>query len=204
MITLRHWMELSEYRITEGSEYYCNVPNLFCLSSWNGDHNGWSFSIVFDPKNDQKVYMVEVCDYKNNRAYRRKDESIVSNKQAWDDVDFVELEVDEDFISKAQAIVAGQDYDTRVTVPLDLEDDLMFDLMKKAHEKDLTLNQLVEEVLWAAIDANKSNQVVDVEELFRDEEWDKLAEDHWDDLGDPVGSSDAETSKKSKKKKKSK
>ncbi len=203
MITLKQWMELSRYRITEGSGYHCNIPNLFSLDSWNGDHNGWSLSVVFDPKNDQKVYIVEVCDYKNNRAYRVKDEAIDPGKQAWDDVDFIDLEIDDDFISKAQAIVSGEDYDTRVSVPLDLEDDLMFDLMKKAHEKDITLNQLVEEILWAAIFANKSNQTVDDDDR-NDDEWDKLAEDHWDDLGDPIEKSNLETLKKSKKKKKSK
>lgn len=151
MITLKQWLDLSQYRITEGSDYYCNIPNLFCLSAWNGDHDGWSFSVVFDPKDNQRVYMVEVCDYKNNRAYRIKDESIKSDRQAWDDVNFVDLEVDNDFITKASAIVAGEKYDTRVTIEIDLDDDLLIQLCMMAHKQDITLNQLVENILWETI-----------------------------------------------------
>jgi hypothetical protein len=50
------------------------------------------------------------------------------------------------------SIKAGEDYDTRVSVPLELDDDLMFDLMKRAHEKDVTLNKMVEALLQDAID----------------------------------------------------
>jgi hypothetical protein len=70
---------------------------------------------------------------------------------AWDDVDYVDLEEDDDFIQKCLAIRAGEDYDTRVSVPLELEDDQMFELMRMAHEQDITLNQLVENILREVI-----------------------------------------------------
>ena len=59
----------------------------------------------------------------------------------------VSCESDDDFIQKAQAIIAGEEYDTRVSVPLDLPKDDMFELMRLAHERDMTLNELVEEAL---------------------------------------------------------
>jgi len=152
MITLKEWMELVDYKITEGSDYYTNIEGLYCLTSWNGEQDGYSFFVAFDPKDDQRVYVVEACDYKNNRAYRLKDPRIQMENKAWDDVDFVDLETDDDFIQKALAIKESKDYDTRVLVPLDLEYDLMFELMKKAHEKDITLNQMVEEILLEVID----------------------------------------------------
>jgi len=152
MITLKEWMELVDYKITEGSDYYTNIEGLHCLTSWNGEQDGYSFFVAFDPKDDQRVYVVEACDYKNNRAYRLKDPRIEMEKKAWDDVDFVDLETDDDFIQKALAIKESKDYDTRVLVPLDLEYDLMFELIKKAHEKDITLNQMVEEILLEVID----------------------------------------------------
>jgi len=152
MITLKEWMELVDYKITEGSDYYTNIEGLYCLTSWNGEQDGYSFFVAFDPKDDQRVYVVEACDYKNNRAYRLKDPRIEMENKAWDDVDFVDLETDDDFIQKALAIKESKDYDTRVLVPLDLEYDLMFELMKKAHEKDITLNQMVEEILLEVID----------------------------------------------------
>jgi hypothetical protein len=152
MLTLKEFMELVDYKITEGGDYFTNIPGLYSLSSWNEQQDGFSFFIAFDPKDNQRVYVVEACDYARNRAYRLKDPEIELDKQAWDEVDFTELDVDDDFIQKALAIKAGDDYDTRVSVPLELEDELLFELMKNAHERDITLNQMVEQVLREAID----------------------------------------------------
>jgi len=71
MISLKQWMELVDYRITEGSDYHLAGKNLFSLTSWNGRQSdgGYSMEIVFDQKT-QAVYFVEACDYSNNRAYR--------------------------------------------------------------------------------------------------------------------------------------
>ena len=71
MITLKQWMELVDYQITEGSDYHLNGETLFALTSWNGRQadGGYSVQIVFDPKT-QVVYHVEACDYQRNRAYR--------------------------------------------------------------------------------------------------------------------------------------
>lgn len=152
MLTLKEWMELVDYKITEGSDYFTNIPGLYSMSFWNEQQDGFSFFIAFDPKDNQRVYVVEACDYANQRAYRIKDPAIELDNQAWDDVEFTDLEVDDDFIQKCLAIKAGEEYDTRVSVPLDLEDDLLFELMKKAHEEDITLNQMVERVLREVIE----------------------------------------------------
>ena len=71
MLTLKEWMELTEYRITEGSEYgwQCFGPNAYGLNSWSGEQDGHSFNIEFDTRT-QTVYVVEVCDYRHQRAYR--------------------------------------------------------------------------------------------------------------------------------------
>ena len=171
MITMKEWMELVDYKITEGDSYgwSCFGPNAYQLSSWNGIHDkgGYSFNIVFSTKS-HKVYCVEVCDYTNNRAYRMTNPDYVKkyNKeaksrgewanQAWDDVEYTNLEVDDDFIQKCLSIKAGEVYDTRVSVPLDLPDDMMFELMRMAHERDITLNQMVEEVLKQVIEQAES------------------------------------------------
>lgn len=152
MLTLKEWMELVDCRITEGGSYFTNIPGLYSLSAWNERQDGWSFFIAFDPKDNQRVYVVEAWDYARNRAYRLKDPAIELDKQAWDNVDFTELEDDDDFFQKAVAIKTGEDYDTRVSVPLDLPDELMFKLMKQAHQQDITLNQLVEEALRKVIE----------------------------------------------------
>jgi len=165
MITLKEWMEIVDYKITEGSDYNwsCYGHDAYSLDSWNGDQDGHSFTVIFDNKT-QTVYEVQAHDYVNNRAYRMIDpdfkqahdaesgvRSVLGN-QAWDDVNYIDLEVDDDFIQKCLAIREGKTYDVRVSVPLDLEDDLLFDLMKRAHEKDVTLNKMVEALLQEAID----------------------------------------------------
>ena len=171
MITMKEWMELVDYRITEGSEYGwgCYGPNSYSLDSWNGVHGkgGYSFSIVFSTKS-QKVYEASVCDYTNNRAYRminpkfqekhRKEAEMrdVNLHEAWDDVNYVDLDVVDDFIQKALAIKANEPYDTRVSVPVDFTDEELLTYMKLAHDRDITFNELVEEALRAAIDDLKT------------------------------------------------
>jgi hypothetical protein len=153
MITLKEWMEIVDYRITEGCNYNLYSPNAYALSSWNGEHDGYSMEIIFDNKT-HVVYCVEACDFKNNRAYRMVNpdyKEVDIHTQAWDDTNWIDLDVDDDFIQKALAIKAGEEYDTRISVPLELDDDIMFDLMKLAHERDVTFNKLVEDILREAI-----------------------------------------------------
>lgn len=160
MITVKEFMEVVDYRITEGSDYGwdCFGPHAYTLSSWNGEHDGHSLSITFDTQH-QTVYQVEAFDYQNNRAYRLMHSDCVEDYQneadmrqvdpdeAWDGVKFVDLETEEDWLNKAQAIVIGEDYDTRVDIPLRLDDDHLFELMKQAHERDMTFNEFVEQAL---------------------------------------------------------
>jgi hypothetical protein len=170
---MKEWMELVDYRITEGGDYgwQCFGPNAYQLSSWNGlhDRGGWSFNIVFSTKT-QKVYEVTVCDYTRNRAYRM----IVENKQAkhrkeaehkselanqaWDDVDYVDLEVDDDFIQKCLSIKAGEDYSTDVSVPLDLPDDLLLFAFKAAHAENMTFNDWMNKMLKSFVDQVKAGE----------------------------------------------
>ena len=166
MLTLKEFMDLIDYKITEGSKYQwdCFGTNAYTLESWDGDSDGHSFSILFDTQT-QVVYQVEAHDYKNNRAYRIVNtdfsaaysaeclERGVNEKQATEDVNFVDLDTVDDFIQKGLAIRAGEDYDTRVEIQLDLDDDTVVQLMKMAHERDITFNQMVEEILREVIDS---------------------------------------------------
>ena len=169
---MKEFMELVDHKITEGGDYgwQCFGSNSYQLSHWNGVHGkgGWSANIVFSTKS-QKVYTVEVCDYTNDRAYRiinpdyvkkynkdSKDRGELGN-QAWDGVDYIDLEVDDDFIQKFLAIKAGEDYDTRVQLPVDFSDEDLLKYMKLAHERDITFNELVTQALTEAIQLHKTN-----------------------------------------------
>ena len=175
MINLKEWMEIVNYRITEGSAYgwQCYGHDAYMLDSWNGEHDGHSFTIIFDTKT-QVVYEAQAHDYVHNRAYRMINEDYrkknkkearrrdVNKDEAWDDVRYVDLDVDDDFIQKCLAIRAGEDYDTRVLVPIDFTDQELLAYMKLAHERDITFNQFVEEALRLAIaDAKTITQASD-------------------------------------------
>ena len=173
MITIKEWMELVDYKITEGDTYgwNCFGPNAYQLSSWNGLHNkgGWSFNIVFSTKS-QKVYEVSVCDYTNNRAYRminpkfvekHRKESIargVNLNEAWDDIEYIDLEVDDDFIQKCLAIRAGEDYSTDVLLPLDLPEDLLMFAFKQAHAENMTFNDWMNKMQREFVDKVEKGQ----------------------------------------------
>jgi hypothetical protein len=193
MITIKEWMELTDYKITEGSKYGwdCYGPYSYTLDSWNGVHGkgGYSFSIVFSTKS-QKVYEVSVCDYTNNRAYRminpkfqkkHANEAEMRNvnlNEAWDEVDYIDLDVDDDFIQKALAIRAGEDYDTRIQVEVDFSDDDLLQYMKLAHSMDITFNELVERALREAIDKVKSGQLTkaDAQKWLEEQDEDKVGQ----------------------------
>jgi hypothetical protein len=169
---MKEFMELIDYKITEGDTYgwQCFGPNSYQLSSWNGIHGagGWSANIVFSTKS-QKVYCVEVCDYTNDRAYRMINPDYVkkhnkeaqsrdiSLNEAWDDVNYVDLDVDDDFMQKFLAIRAGEAYDTRVQVPVDFTDEELLKYMKAAHDLDITFNEFVVQAITEAIRVHEAD-----------------------------------------------
>ena len=188
MITMKEWMELVNYRITEGSDYgwQCYGSTVYALDSWNGDHDGHSFTIIFDTR-DQTVYEVQAHDYLHQRAYRmvnpefqkkmRKEAKrrAVNKDEAWDDVNYVDLEVDDDFIQKCLAIRDSEDYDTRVQVPVDFSDEDLLTYMKMAHERDMTFNEFVEEALrHALVEVQAGRLGQEDARKFLDEEYNEI------------------------------
>jgi len=172
MITLKDFMETVDYKITEGSEYMwqCYGDHAYRIDSWNQDQNGHSVSIVFDTRT-HVIYEASAYDYKRGRAYRlinpdfkfgHDDEAQsrgIEGDQAWDDVKYIDLDVDQDFLEKAQAIVLDEDYDTRIQVPVDFTDEELLTYMTLAHERDITFNELVETALREAIAEHNKNTV---------------------------------------------
>lgn len=162
MITIENFSQAVQYKFTGGSSYgwNCFGPDARWLDA---EDVGYSASIVFGGS-DQTVYIAEVCDYQNLRAYRwlnpdykevhdsEAAEKNVNRLQAWDDVNYIELDVAEDFLEKCRAIVEGVTYDERIRVPLDIPDDELLKFMIAAHERDMTFNAFVESALRAAIE----------------------------------------------------
>ena len=69
-------------------------------------------------------------------------------KIAFDDVSWVDLEVEDDFLSKARNMFDGKfDFDKRVQIDIDLPEDLILFIAKQAHELDITFNQYISQLL---------------------------------------------------------
>lgn len=149
------------HKIVEGSDYQWNCyPNARYLD-YESDfaHASILFSSV-----DQTIYCAEVHDkgYKfqyrwlnpsySKAYYEEAKEKNVDPDQAWDTVKWTDLEVESDFLEKAQAMFEGKSFDERIQIPIDFDDDLLLELFKKAHERDITFNQLVTEALQELID----------------------------------------------------
>lgn len=174
MITLKDFLEVIDYKITEGSEYGwdCYGPNVHRIERQIGDHSGNTVTCVFDTK-DHFLYEMEAWDNANDRVYRwihpdfikvyKKacKQHDVDFKNAFDSVNFTDLDVEEDMLAKAQAIANEEEYDTRVQVPLELDKDQLYKLMVLAHERDLSLNEFVEEVLLEQIEILKAQETFD-------------------------------------------
>ena len=179
MITIKDFMEVVDYKITEGSEYQWNCfgRRAYRLDSWSGaldqdSTNGpnYSIGIIFDTET-QIVYQFESHDYNNERSYRWTNPEYVDSYKAevqeklgskdkdvaYDNVKFTDIEISKDILSKSKAIFMGKEYDTRIQVPIDLEDNELLILMKLAHEQDITLNKLVENILTKVIERDQAN-----------------------------------------------
>lgn len=165
MITLKEWIELISYRISGGSEYQwqCFGPNARFIDCESANY---STSAVFD-SSTQEMFQVEIYDtarqvnyvfiaeaHRAQHAAEAKERNINFNDN---DFKTVELEVIEDWLEKAQAIIAGQEYDTRVIVPVNFDDDELLEIFMAAHAMDITFNQFVAHALEAAIAAQKKN-----------------------------------------------
>lgn len=157
--------ETFQHRITGGSEYGwdCYGSNTWSIDYTSKYAHGY---VIFDTVT-QRVYEVNVSpafgawgtdehepkpyryidpDYRLSHATEAEDRNVAFN-QAWDDTNWVDLETEEDFIEKATKMFIGETFDTRVSVPLDLDNETILILTMEAHKRDITLNQMVEELL---------------------------------------------------------
>lgn len=167
--------EALNHQITGGSEYgwHCFPDARFLDYESEYAHVSVLYSTT-----DQTVYQADTSIKrdmwsKDEKPYRwtnplfkdaylnEAKERNIDPDQAWDDVKWVDLEVDEDFLEKAHAMFNGEEWDDRIQVPIDLDDDLILQLAMEAHKRDITLNKMVEMILQEAIDQYKVNGTLD-------------------------------------------
>ena len=158
--------EALDHKIVGGSEYQWSCWDNARWLDYESDYA--HASVVFNSKT-QEIYTAEINDKLNEvKPYRwlnpdykqlmidESKERGVNPNQAWDDVNWYDLETQEDWLTKARAIMRGEEFDRRIDVPLELDDDTLFRLFKMAHERDITLNKMVEIVLQEVIDKHNA------------------------------------------------
>lgn len=158
--------EALDHKITGGTEFQWNCwPNTRYLDYETDNAHA---SVIFNI-DTQEVYCAEVNDEANNhKPYRwmnplykqwyvdEANERGVDPNQAWDQTKWYDLETQEDWLTKARAMMRGEEFDKRIEVPLTLDNDELFRLMTMAHERDITLNKMVEIILQEVIDRYKN------------------------------------------------
>jgi hypothetical protein len=156
--------EILDHRIVEGSEYcWSCYPNGRFLD-YSSEHA--QVSVVFSPEN-QRVYQAEIWPSEQSQLpiYRWIDPEFLPQYKAeckargkefdvaLDAIKFIDLEVEVDFLEKARAIFNNKEFDPRILVQLDLEDDVILQLAMEAHKRDITINQMVDQILRTAMEA---------------------------------------------------
>jgi hypothetical protein len=150
------------HRITGGSDYHwqCYGPNARYLDY---ESNHAHASVLFDSET-QVVYEASVNakdekltpyrwlnpEYKD-AYYAESTNKGIDPNNAWDNTNWCDLEVTDDWLEKAHAIFNGLSFDNRVQVPIDLDDAIMLQLCMEAHKRDITLNKMIEQILEMAI-----------------------------------------------------
>jgi hypothetical protein len=163
------------HKITGGSEYgWKCYPDARYLD-YESDYA--HVSVLYNTT-DQTVYQAEVSvkseawdedkkpyrwlnpDYVDS-FYKESKKRKVDTDIAWDDVKWIDLEMEEDFLEKATSLFSGEECDTRVQFPIDIDDELILKLSMEAHKRDITLNKMIEIILQEVIDNHRVNGTID-------------------------------------------
>lgn len=162
---INQYINAINYRIGEGSAYTWNCfgNNARYMDYDNEDTQDCYITCVFDHKT-QNVYSVEFHDNSTRIAYRwidplykelyarEQEEHGYTDETEYESIKIVNIETEDDILDKIECFLLASRYDTRIKVPLDMDDALLFDLMKMAHERDITLNQLIGNVIEQSIE----------------------------------------------------
>ncbi len=157
--------EAMSHKITDGGDYGWRCWDNARFLDYQSDY---AFGYVTFNFKTQEIYVAEITHKDEslkpyrwfNPKYKQQylDECKQKNVdpgQAWDDVKWVDLEEETDFLEKAIAIFNGESFDERVQVTIDLPNDELLQLAMEAHKRDITINKMVEIILQEVIDKHK-------------------------------------------------
>ena len=96
--------------------------------------------IIAEDRKAGKSYVWQTSDIRGLGNYRDR---------------LIELETEEDILEKAEAIFNGKEYDSRISIPVDITDKDFLLYAKAAHQLDITLNQFFEKAIREMIEKVK-------------------------------------------------
>lgn len=150
-----------DHRIVDGSEFQWSCWPDARYIDYESEHA--HVSVVFNTRT-QEIYSAEVSHKTGDqRPYRWQDpkhkqtyinEAVdkgVDHENAWDYINWIDLDLENDWLEKATAIFNGLSYDERIEIAVEFTDKELLKYAIMAHEQDITLNQLIERALMAAI-----------------------------------------------------
>ena len=145
MITIENFLRAIKFKISETSKYEweCYGSNAHSMDYWNGEHDGYSASMVFDSKSNI-VYEMNMCDYENYRAYRwispkyeKKHANECSKRHvedvAWQGVEWIPTMSSDDILEKISCIMNNKQYspDPVVSVRIKYNEMVAFNKVSK-------------------------------------------------------------------------
>lgn len=191
-MNLEQVMRAGLYKITGGCKYEweCFGPSAYMID-FSTDYGGTvcnNATVTFS-RATQEIFLVEIYatmdeDKELDIAFRWINpdyekvylDTIVAAgmepDEAYDDVKFTSKESEDEILEILAKAMNNEDVSSYVDstlIELDLTRDEIFDLMMKAHERDITLNQLLNEVLEDAVERAK-DVIAEHEEKTKDKE----------------------------------
>lgn len=79
----------------------------------------------------------------------------VDHSIAFDGLTYIDLEVEDDILEKTHAIINGLEFDERIMINLDIDDDLFLHVARMAHKEDITINEMFTKILTEIIERSK-------------------------------------------------
>lgn len=170
--------EIFQHKIVNGSDFgWSCYPNARLLDYEADNAFG---SIVFSTV-DQTVYEATVDGNRSDGSgqvcyrwinpqwadamYSEAKDRDADVTLAYDDFEWIDLDLWEDFAKKASAMFRGEEWDERIMIEVDLPDDIRLKLYDMAHEQDITFNQLVSNIVSAQLAKHEATKNKDVDEI---------------------------------------
>lgn len=158
----QQFLDAIDYRIAVGGTFDNSRNVRFITTNIVGNVCA---TMLFD-KIDKHPLFVGLIDFNHNRAYSYIDALYEGGlPPEIDNIDCIDIEFD-DIIEKIRGAIVDGYYDPRIKITIELPEDQITKMAIEAHQRDITLNQLMNEVMVAALEQEGKQDPPGCEYLF--------------------------------------